>query len=297
MTETPRVASELLRLEIDGREIWTPWDRTVLEVALGAGIEIPRLCHSLQLRPTATAASAWWRSRRAGPVRACSPRPWRGMVRTSNPRSRRAHAPLRGAFSDHWADCIAPCRLACPRTPTPRFITLIARGGTRRGGADQADQPLRASSAGSAQPCESACRRALVDDPIGICFTQARGRGPRPPLPDRYRPEVGPATGSAWRSSARAGRPAAAASLDGHAPVVFEALPSRGDARYGIPAYASQGHPRRRDRPDPRARGGLHTNRRLGRTSPSVPAGGYDAVFLGSGAKRQRARPPGSPGS
>jgi formate dehydrogenase major subunit len=298
MTEsTPRRAPELLRLEIDGKEIWTPWDRTVLEVALGAGIEIPRLCHAPQLRPNGTCGLCVVEIEgEPAPVRSCLASAVAGMVvRTDTPalaaeRTRR----LEELFADHWADCIAPCRLACPAdTDAQGYIALIAQGRHR-----DAVELIKQTNPFPGvigrvctRPCESACRRALVDDPIGICFLKRVAADRDRRSPDRYRPEVGPATGKrvAIVGAGPAGLAAAYyLALDGHAPVVFEALPQPGGMlRYGIPAYRLP-----KDVLDDEIGQilelgvELHTNRRLGRdfTLEYLQAE-YDAVFLGLGAQ------------
>jgi len=293
----PRQTSELLRLEIDGKEIWTLWDRTVLEVALGAGIEIPRLCHSLQLRPNGNCGLCVVEIEgEPAPVRACLASAVEGMVvRTNSPaltaeRTRR----LEELFADHWADCIAPCRLACPAdTDAQGYIALVAQGRYR-----DAVELIKQTNPFPGvigrvctRPCESDCRRALVDDPVGICFLKRVAADRDRRSPDRYRPEPGPASGK--RVAIVGGGPAGLSAayylaLEGHAPVVFEALPQPGGMlRYGIPAYRLP-----KDILDDEINQILElgvellTGQRLGRdfTLEYLQAE-YDAVFLGLGAQ------------
>jgi formate dehydrogenase major subunit len=293
----PRTSSELLRLEIDGREIWTPWDRTVLEVALSAGIEIPRLCHAPQLRPNGNCGLCVVEIEgEPAPVRACLASAVAGMVvRTTSPalaaeRTRR----IEELFADHWADCLAPCRLACPAdTDAQGYIALIAQGRHR----DAVELIKKTNPFPGVigrvctRPCEGACRRSLVEDPIGICFLKRVAADRDRRSPDRYRPEVGPSTGK--RVAIVGGGPAGLAAayylaLDGHAPVVFEALPQAGGMlRYGIPAYRLP-----KDILDDEIGQilelgvELRTGQRLGRdfTLEYLQAE-YDAVFLGLGAQ------------
>jgi len=293
----PRKPSELLRLEIDGREIWTPWDRTVLEVALSAGIEIPRLCHAPQLRPNGTCGLCVVEIEgESAPVRACLASAVAGMVvRTTSPalaaeRTRR----IEELFADHWADCIAPCRLACPAdTDAQGYIALIAQGRHR-----DAVELIKQTNPFPGvigrvctRPCESACRRSLVEDPIGICFLKRVAADRDRRSPDRYRPEVGPSSGK--RVAIVGGGPAGLAAayylaLDGHAPVVFEALPQPGGMlRYGIPAYRLP-----KDILDDEIGQilelgvELRTGQRLGRDfTLEYLRAEYDAVFLGLGAQ------------
>jgi len=293
-----RGPGELVRLTIDGTEIWTPWDRTVLEVALGAGIEVPRLCHSLRLKPGATCGLCVVEiAGEPAPVRACLASAVEGMqVRTQSPeltelRRRR----LEELFADHWADCIAPCRLACPGdTDAQGYIGLIAQGRHR-----DAVELIKQTNPFPGvigrvctRPCEDACRRNLVEERLGICFLKRFAADMDRRSADRYRPEAKPSTGKrvAIVGAGPAGLTAAYyLALEGHAPTVFEALPKAGGMlRYGIPAYRLP-----KDVLDDEIEMILElgvellTNQRLGRdfTLESLRAG-YDAVFLGLGAQK-----------
>jgi formate dehydrogenase major subunit len=216
-------------------------------------------------------------------------------VRTTSPalaaeRTRR----IEELFADHWADCLAPCRLACPAdTDAQGYIALIAQGRHR----DAVELIKKTNPFPGVigrvctRPCEGACRRSLVEDPIGICFLKRVAADRDRRSPDRYRPEVGPSTGK--RVAIVGGGPAGLAAayylaLDGHAPVVFEALPQAGGMlRYGIPAYRLP-----KDILDDEIGQilelgvELRTGQRLGRdfTLEYLQAE-YDAVFLGLGAQ------------
>src|SRR5512144_1148915 len=90
---------------------------------------------------------------------------------------------------------LIPCRTGCPvRTNAGGYVRAVAEGDTERGyRIARAPNPL-ASICGRicAHPCESQCRRAVIDQPISIralkrTLTERHGventlSGPRPPL-------------------------------------------------------------------------------------------------------------------
>jgi formate dehydrogenase major subunit len=80
-------------------------------------------------------------------------------------------AALELLLSDHTGDCRPPCTLACPaQTDCQGYVGLIANGAY-----DEAYRlikekiPLPASIGRVCpHPCEEACRRELVEEPISI---------------------------------------------------------------------------------------------------------------------------------
>ena len=66
---------------------------------------------------------------------------------------------------------LVPCRTGCPvRTNAGAYVQAIAAGDTARGyDVARAPNPLASSCARiCAHPCESKCRRGVIDQPISI---------------------------------------------------------------------------------------------------------------------------------
>lgn len=146
-----------------------------------------------------------------------------------------------------------PCRAACPvNTNAGGYVSLIAQARYRDAYLlARAPNPL-ASICGRvcAHPCEAACRRAQIDDPIAIralkrFVTEQHGVESSASFEDILevveRPR--PATDRAGRVAVIGAGPAGLAcahdlALMGHAVVIFDAAPAGGGMmRQGIPAY------------------------------------------------------------
>jgi len=234
-----------LELTLDGAACLAEEGRTVLEVATGRGVRIPTLCHD----PRVTPESACWvclvevrRGDRWEPVPACSTRVEQGMVvRTESPEIEAGRRwALQLLLSDHWADCVAPCVLACPaHIDIPGYIADL-----RDGDAETAVARIREANplpgvCGRVCPhrCEDVCRRGLADEPVAINHLKRLATSKSaPPRPDRS-----PPTGQsvAIIGAGPAGLTAAYyLALQGHAVTVLDAHEHPGGMlRHGIPAY------------------------------------------------------------
>jgi putative selenate reductase YgfK subunit len=138
----------------------------------------------------------------------------------------------------------APCQLACPAgVDAPSYVALVGMGRYREALAVlREDLPFPASLGRVCfHPCEKACRRGMVDEPIAICqlkrvaFDKAyeQGREPVNPTPHHFKEKIaiigsGPAGLSTAYFLAK----------KGYRPEVFESMPEPGGMlRWGIPGY------------------------------------------------------------
>jgi len=271
---------------------------TVLEAARENGFDIPTLCHDPRLKPTAACRLCLVEVEGArGPLPACATPLTEGMVVTTDTsrlfKLRRMALEL--LLSDHYGDCVAPCKLACPAgIDIQGYIGLIANGEYR-----EAIKLIKQSNplplvCGRVCPrfCETKCRRNLVDGPVAINALKRfaadydlNNGGP-------YVPEPRSATGH--RVAVVGGGPAGLSAayylaLDGHKVTIFESSPRLGGMlRYGIPEYRL---PKAVLDKEIAAITGLcqevRCNVALGRdfTIGSLKAGGYEAIFLALGAQ------------
>ncbi|HCA04771.1 MAG TPA: molybdopterin oxidoreductase, partial [Ruminococcaceae bacterium] len=178
-------------------------------------------------------------------LRSCSAKVSEGMV--VNTESKRVVQSRKVAMellmSAHDGDCVAPCQLNCPaRTDCQGYVGLIANG--------EYDAALKLiknkislpASIGRVcpHPCEKACRRQNVEEPINIAQLKAFAAD-MDLKADSYVPEVAPSTGKkvAIIGGGPAGLTAAYyLTIMGHSVTVYDMMDKMGGMlRYGIPQY------------------------------------------------------------
>ncbi|MGD0862798.1 MAG: FAD-dependent oxidoreductase [Candidatus Limnocylindrales bacterium] len=191
-------------------------------------------------------------------------------------------------------DPIAPCQEACPAgTDAGRYVGLIARGRYDEAYEVAAEVNPFPSVCGwiCTAPCETACRRGSLDEPIAIRrlkrFAAEQGKLPAVTPPQKKRKEKvaivggGPAGMSAAYYLARLG----------YGVTVLEAMPVPGGMMaIGIPEYRLPRHVLRQEIDRIVGLGvELKLDSAMGRdfTLADLEAG-YDAVFLATGASRSR---------
>ncbi len=191
-------------------------------------------------------------------------------------------------------DCLAPCRQICPaQLNIPQYIEDVKNGDYARALAVirlRMPLPLSIGRVCPA-PCEGYCRRALVDEPIGINYLKRfvadweLRSGRREPIPC--------ARDTGRRVAVIGGGPAGLSCAYflrrlGHSPVIFDSMPALGgQLRYGIPEYRL---PKAVLDWEIEGIQGLgieaRPNMRFGQdfTLDSLRAEGFQAFFLGLGA-------------
>ncbi len=203
---------------------------------------------------------------------------------------------------------LIPCRTGCPvRTNAGGYVRAVAEGATARGyRIARAPNPL-ASICGRicAHPCESTCRRGLIDQPISIralkrTLTERHGventLGAEPLRLAPLRLAVSGPDGPARIGIVGAGPAGLSCAHDlallGYRVTIFEGAPVVGGMLYqGVPEYRLSRDLIRAEVDQILALGvELKTNWRLGRdfTIGDLRRNGYAAVFLAFGATRGR---------
>ncbi|MBF0460955.1 MAG: FAD-dependent oxidoreductase [Magnetococcales bacterium] len=288
--------SNTITITLNGQPVETRPDATIREVAEAQGVHIPTFCYDDRLKPFASCFLCVVEVEKArGLLPACSTRVAPGMVIYTNSetvtKTRRMGLDL--LLSDHTGDCIAPCEATCPAgIDIQGYIAHIANGNFEAAvRLIKKRNPLPVVCGRICpHPCESQCRRGLVDEPMAInplkrfCADYDLSHGP-------FVPQAGPDTSK--RVAIVGGGPAGLSAAyylrqSGHAVEIFEALPALGGmARYGIPRFRMPW-----DVMDKEIKAILdlgvtvHYNQRLGRdfTIASLKAKGFDAVLLAIGA-------------
>ena len=231
---------------IDGVQVVAEPNDTILTSATRAGVEIPTLC--FDARTAIYGACGICLIEVEGVpklLRACSARPQEGyVVHTDTPRVNRARSiALELLMSDHTGDCRGPCKLNCPAmTDCQKYVGEIREGRYKDAVNTIYEVFPLPSSIGRVcpHPCEDACRRQMVEEPISIAFLKAFA-GDKVAAEDPYVVQCEPDTGK--RVAVIGGGPAgltAAYHLRrfGHAVTIYDQQPKMGGLlRYGIPAY------------------------------------------------------------
>jgi formate dehydrogenase major subunit len=232
---------------IDGVEVVAEPSDTILSSATRAGIEIPTLC--FDSRTAIYGACGVCLVEVEGVpklLRACSARPQQGYV--VHLHSKRVDSARQTALelllSDHTGDCRGPCKLNCPAmTDCQKYIGEI-REGRYKDAVNTVYQafPFPASIGRVCpHPCEDACRRQMVEEPISIAFLKAFAADKIEADGDPYVVQCEPDTGK--RVAIIGGGPAGLTAAYflrryGHAVTIFDQQPKLGGMlRYGIPEY------------------------------------------------------------
>ena len=237
----------MIEVILNGKKIETEPGITILELAKRHGIEIPTLCHDEELKPY---GSCWVCAvevvGRRGFVTSCGTIISNGMeINTDTEAIHKARKmALELLVSDHYADCVAPCTVACPdHVDIQTYVSLIANGQYHEAVKVIKETLPLPLSIGRVCPafCEKECRRQIVEEPIAI--RQLKRYAADEDLGDvwNYIPEKEPAKGKkvaiigAGPSGLTCGY---YLSNQGYEVKVFEASPEAGGwLRYGIPEY------------------------------------------------------------
>lgn len=237
---------ETINLTINGKKITAPAGSTILEAARSNGIYIPTLCYDEAVEVYGACGLCVVEAEGVAKLlRSCSAKAADGMViHTESERvikSRKIAMEL--LMSAHDGDCVAPCQLACPaNTDCQGYVGLIANGRFDDALKLIKDRIALPASIGRVcpHPCEKACRRAKVEEPINIAQLKAFAadldlKG------DTYLPEVAKSTGK--KVAIVGGGPAGLTAalylrMKGHQVTVFDMMDKMGGMlRYGIPRY------------------------------------------------------------
>lgn len=236
------------RLNIDGKEVQGIPGQTILEVARENDIYIPTLCYDERTEIYGSCGLCVCEVEGYPELcKACATEIEPNMIiKTRTDRvieSRKTNLEL--LVSDHVGDCRPPCVTACPaETDCQGYVGLLANGEYEKALEVVKDRiPLPASLGRVCpHPCETACRRALVDEPVSIQWLKrfladtdlAKDE-------DRFIPAIGEDTGKSVAVIGAGPMGLSAAYFlrqKGHHVTVFESMPKGGGMlRYGIPEY------------------------------------------------------------
>ena len=236
-----------IKIIIDGRECIGKAGDTILTIAAQNGIEIPNLCYNKNLKVYGACGLCVVEVENVPKLlRACATVAQDGqVVHTDTQRVRQARKiALELLMSDHEGDCKGPCVLNCPaNTDAQGYVKQIALGNDREAVKIIKEKVPLPASIGRVcpHPCETNCRRGLVEQPLSIAYLKAFAADNDLASANPYKPETAKASGKkvAVIGGGPAGLTAAyQLAVMGHAVTIYDMMPEMGGMlRYGIPEY------------------------------------------------------------
>ncbi|MDI6786341.1 MAG: NAD(P)-binding protein [bacterium] len=236
----------MVKISLNGKEVQVKENATILEVANEYNIDIPTLCNDEKLAPF---GSCWLCvvevEGAKSLVPSCATKVREGMVvRTDTENIKKARRLcLELLFSDHYGDCLPPCQATCPAgVDIKKYLAF-----TREGNYTEAVKVIKENNPlplicgrVCTRPCEEACRRNIVDEPVAIDFVK-RFVADYDNQNGSFSPEVNKSSGKKVALIGAGPASLSAAyylAIMGHACTIYEALPKPGGMlRYGIPEY------------------------------------------------------------
>ncbi|MBT3363028.1 MAG: FAD-dependent oxidoreductase [Chloroflexi bacterium] len=288
----------MIKITVDGKEIEVQKGLSVLDVARELGIDIPNLCHHRDLERYAACRVCLVEVVGArGPMPACVTQVGEGMVintRTEEIENVR-RVVLELMLSEHYGDCVAPCKTACPAgIDIQGQIALIADGRYEESLIRIKESNPLPLVCGRVCPrfCEQKCRRNLLEGPVGINMLKRFVADYDMDSGNPYTPNLKAPTGK--KVAVVGGGPAGLAAAyylvqDGHTVDIYEAHPKLGGMlRYGIPEYRlPEAVLDKEIEGITKLCGEVKTGAKLGTdfTIDSLKEDGYDSIFVAIGAQ------------
>ncbi|MGR5261029.1 formate dehydrogenase subunit alpha [Vibrio astriarenae] len=236
----------MIQIVIDGKYRVVEEGLTLLEAAKVCGVEIPSLCGANKTGEKIPCDLCVVEVESGGVKRSCELDVYNGLsvVTQSDYLSEHRRKALNRIMEDHYADCEAPCKTACPAgVDIQSYLYHIAQNDHQK-----AIEVIKRTlpmplSIGRVCPafCETECRRGLVDDSIAIRQLKRHAADADLAAQEAYVPAKKPLNGKriAVVGSGPGGLTAGYyLSNEGYEVTVFESMPHAGGwLRYGIPEY------------------------------------------------------------
>jgi len=166
-----------VKITINGQEIITENNKTILEVVREHNIDdIPHLCYDPKLPPYGSCYLCVVEIEGLNKLvpSCCNPVSNGMVIHTDNERIRDSRKmALEFLLSNHYADCIGPCKQTCPAgVDIQGYIGLMSMGKYREAvRLIKKNNPLPlVCGRVCVRECEVSCRRNKVDEPLGIDY-------------------------------------------------------------------------------------------------------------------------------
>lgn len=166
----------MITLKIDNRQITVEEGTSVMKAAQKLGVEIPNMCWHDELEHFTSCMLCLVKDRSDGRLfPSCSVKATEGqeIITLDEEIADARKTALELLLSEHVGDCEAPCQIACPaHMNIPLMNRLIAAGKFDESLAVVKKDIVLPAVLGRIcpAPCEGACHRKTVDEPVSICL-------------------------------------------------------------------------------------------------------------------------------
>jgi formate dehydrogenase major subunit len=236
---------EKIKITINDKDICTSPEKTILEVVHEYKLDtIPTLCYDKRIEHITSCFLCVVEIEGINKlIPSCSTKINSGMrIRTNTQKiieTRKTALEL--LMSNHYADCVAPCKMNCPAgVDVQSYIALISMGKYAEAlKLVKKNNPLPLSiSRVCVRDCEAACRRNFIDDPVAVnalkrFIADADSNNWIPAIKEKKNKRVAIIGGGPAGLSC-----AYYLTVEGYSVTIFEKMPMLGGMlRYGIPEY------------------------------------------------------------
>lgn len=166
----------MIKIKIDNREVEVAEGSVLMEVLRGMGTEVPSMCYLKDAERFTSCMVCVVKERKSGKIiPSCSLEAVEGMdIISMDDEVREARkSALELLLSEHVGDCEAPCQITCPaHMDIPQMNRLLAAGKFHEALVLVKKDIALPSILGRIcpAPCEGACRRNSIDEPVSICL-------------------------------------------------------------------------------------------------------------------------------
>ena len=191
----------MVKIKIENREVEVAEGSVLMEVIRGMGIEVPSMCYLKDAEHFTSCMVCVVKERKSGKIiPSCSLEAVDGMdIISMDDEVREARkSALELLLSEHVGDCEAPCQVICPaHMEIPLMNRLLADGKFHEALVVVKNDIALPSALGRIcpAPCEGACRRKSIDEPVSICLLKRYAGDHDLEADNSWMPEVAADTG------------------------------------------------------------------------------------------------------